>query len=384
MEEKTVKIAVLRKIPNIENDDRLRKEYSSIRRMFPFVEMKAFVMMEENREYESVTSFGMPFRSVGLQSRSQLTRGSHLFKKSIDYYKAIKDDLKKYDIIWNSGDEPTPSLLFIRKKILFWDLRELPLFLMGSTWKRILLKHIFNKCKVLVHANQYRIDYLMQQGLIKNAEKHFVVRNYPEFSETDPEYDARYYEVKEWIGSRTCVYLQGLSNDSRASFESLSAVLNVPEICAIVLGSVSESAKQKVIKEYGKAEVDNRICFAGNFKVLKVPQYLALCHLSLVFYKNTSPNNYYCEANRLYQAIDAGLPVVVGSNPSMKSVVEDMGVGVSVETDGDNIELIVEGIQTVLEKRDMFVKSIHNLTNQIKWESQEYILKKVIEILINK
>jgi glycosyltransferase involved in cell wall biosynthesis len=224
----------------------------------------------------------------------------------------------------------------------------------------------------------------MQQGLIKNAEKHFVVRNYPEFSETDPEYDARYYEVKEWIGSRTCVYLQGLSNDSRASFESLSAVLNVPEICAIVLGSVSESAKQKVIKEYGKAEVDNRICFAGNFKVLKVPQYLALCHLSLVFYKNTSPNNYYCEANRLYQAIDAGLPVVVGSNPSMKSVVEDMGVGVSVETDGDNIELIVEGIQTVLEKRDMFVKSIHNLTNQIKWESQEYILKKVIEILINK
>ena len=383
MEQQTIKIAVLRKMSDLENDDRLRKEYASIKKMYPFIQMKAFAMLSDNREYESVTSYGLPFRSVGLKSRDKMSRGSHLIKKSWDYFQAIKNDLKEYDIIWNSGDEPTPALLFIYNKTLFWDLRELPVFLMQSKWKRMVLKHIFNKCRVMIHANQYRIDYLKQNGLIKDESKHLVVRNYPEFSAIDPEYDARYHEVKEWIGNRTCVYLQGLSNDSRAPYESLSAVLNVSDICAIVLGTVSEPAKLKIIERYGKAVVDERICFAGNFKVLKVPQYLALCHLSLVFYKNTSPNNYYCEANRLYQAIDAGLPVVVGENPSMKSVVEDLKVGVSVDTDGSDISLIEKGIKEVLRKRGVFVDNIKHLSNEIKWESQELSLKKAIDFLIN-
>ena len=382
MEKETIKIAVLRKTPDLENDDRLRKEYASLTKMFPFIRFKAFVMLKDNREYESVTSYGLPFRSVGLKSRDQMSRGSHLIKKSWDYYRAIKKDLKEFDIVWNSGDEPTPALLFIHNKTLFWDLRELPMFLMRSVWKRMVLKHIFSKCAVMIHANQYRIDYLKKHGLIKDEEKHLAVRNFPEFSTVDSEYDSRYYEVKEWIGNRTCVYLQGLSNDSRASYESMAAVLNIPDICAIVLGIVSETAKQKIIEEYGEDMVEKRICFAGNFKVLKVPQYLALCHLSLVFYKNTSPNNYYCEANRLYQAIDAGLPVVVGANPSMKSVVEELNVGVSVETDGSDISLIEKGICEVLKKRDIFVDNISHLTNQIKWESQETNLKKAIEILI--
>lgn len=384
MEEKTVKIAVLRKTPNLENDDRLRKEYASLKRLFPGIKVKVFAMLKDNLEYESETSYGLPFRSVRLKSRDEMSRGSHLIKKSWDYYKAIRKDLKEYDIIWNSGDEPTPALLFIRNKTLFWDLRELPMFLLGSSWKRMALKYIFNKCTVMIHANQYRIDYLKQQGLIKDEKKHYVVRNFPEFSAIDSEYDARYYEVKEWIGNRTCVYLQGLSNDSRASYESLSAVLNTPDICAIVLGTVSEKAKQQVNDKYGEDVVTERICYAGNFKVLKVPQYLALCHLSLVFYRNTSPNNYYCEANRLYQAIDAGLPVVVGSNPSMKYIVEDLGVGVSVETDGEDIALIEKGIKAVLDNRDVYVDNIKRLNNEIKWESQEPTLKKVVELLINK
>lgn len=382
MEQKVIKIAVLRKMPNLENDDRLRKEFTSIKKMYPFIQMKAFAMLGDNREYEGVTGYGLPFRSVGLKSRDEVSRGSHLIKKSWDYYQAIKNDLKEYDIIWNSGDEPTPALLFIRDKTLFWDLRELPMFLMRSKWKRLVLKHIFSKCKVMIHANQYRIDYLKQNGLITDENKHLVVRNYPEFSAIDPEYDTRYHEVKEWIGGRTCVYLQGLSNDSRASYESLSAVLNVPDICAIVLGTVSEPAKQKIIEQYGKVVIDERICFAGNFKVLKVPQYLALCHLSLVFYKNTSPNNYYCEANRLYQAIDAGLPVVVGENPSMKDVVEKYEVGVSVDTDGSDIKVIEKGINTILKNREVFVKNIKRMKNDIKWESQEPTLRKAIEVLI--
>ena len=375
MAEKEIKIAIIRKTGSLENDDRIRKEFGTLTSLFPHIRFKVFMMNNDNTEEESVTSYGLPYKAVHLKTRDKYPGGSHLFIKSLEYYRRIKDDLRDYDFVWNSGDEPTPTLLFIRGKKLIWDLRELPMFLLGSPLKRILLKYLFRKCCLLLHANQYRIDHLKQLGLIEDLSKHVPIRNFPEFGAIDSEFDARYYEVKEWIGERECVYLQGLNNDSRAAIECVSAVLNTPGLCAIVLGSFYDKGFEALVNKYGEALIRERVCLAGTFKVLKVPQYMKLCRLSLIFYKNTNPNNWYCEANRLYQAIDAGLPVVVGSNPSMKSVVEDLGVGISVDTDGCDAAKISQGIDALLKNYVEFKNHIDNLKDEIKWDSQVSLLK---------
>lgn len=384
MAEKEIKVAIIRKTGSLENDDRIRKEYGSLTALFPHVRFKVFMMKNDNSEEESVTSYGLPYRAVHLDSRDKYPSASHILNKSWEFYRRIKEDIKDYDYVWNSGDEPTPTLLFIRGKKIIWDLRELPMFLLGSTPKKLILKYLFDRCCLLLHANQYRIDYLKQLGLIKNPYKHVPIRNFPEFGTVDPEYDARYHEVKEWIGGRMCVYLQGLSNESRAAIESISAVLNTPGLCAIVLGGFYDKAMDVLNKKYGEDAVRERICFAGNFRVLKVPQYMRLCQLSLVFYKNTTPNNYYCEANRLYQAIEEGLPVVVGSNPSMKAVVEDLGVGISIDTDGSNTAMITKGIADLLADYDNYKRNIENLKDEIKWDSQKPLIKKTFETLFTK
>ncbi len=384
MADKAIKVAIIRKVNNLENDDRIRKEVTSLTSLFPNVSFKVFVMLDDkNEESEGVTSYGLPFRTVYLKTRDKYPGGSHLMLKSWDYYRTIKKDIRDYDYVWNSGNEPTPTLLFIRRQKLIWDLRELPLFLMGNPVKTKILKYIFKKCSLLLHANQYRIDYLKENGLVDVPSKHVPLRNFPEFGAVDTEYDARYHEVKEWIGERPCVYLQGLNNDSRAAVESVSAVMDTPGLCAIVLGRFYNKALETLNHKYGEEAIRSRICLAGNFKVLKIPQYMALCKLSLVFYKNTSPNNWLCEANRLYQAIDAGLPVVVGANPPMKSVVEDLKVGVSVDTDGSDIGKITEGIKTLLENFDTYKQSIENLHDEIKWDSQTKLLKNTFDKLFN-
>ena len=220
-------------------------------------------------------------------------------------------------------------------------------------------------------------------GLIKDASKHIPVRNFPEFGTIDPEYDARYHEVKEWIAGRKCIYLQGINSPARASAEVITAVMETPDVCAIILGSADREAMDAAVAKYGEQEVHSKICVAGMFPVLKVPQYMKLCHASLVFYKKTSPNNWYCEANRLYQAVDMGLPVVVGANPSMKSTVEELGVGVSVDTDGSDPELIKKGLAEVLEKHDIFVDNIGKLGDEIHWDNQEELLKNTFSELFN-
>lgn len=377
MAEKMIKVAILRKINNLENDDRIRKEVTSLKKIFPNVVFKCFVMLPENSEFEGVTSYGLPYKSIRLSSRDRFGSGKFLMAKMLDYYLSVRKELKKCDVVWCSGDAPTPILFFIFRKPLVWDLRELPLFMMGSSFKDILLKYLFKKCTILLHANQYRIDYLSQKGLIKNTSKHFPIRNFPDFEEIDKEYDERYNEVRKWIGDRFCIYLQGLSDYSRASVETLTAVMDTPNVCAIVLGRYDEKCKKTVESVYGEYEVTSKICFAGNFKVLKVPQYMQLCKISLVFYKNVEPNNYYCEANRLYQAISMSLPVVVGNNPPMKSLVEKYKFGVSIDTDGGDIDLIKNGIKKVIENYDEYYCNTQKYVEEIKWINQEPLLEKI-------
>lgn len=384
MAEKTIKVAILRKMNNLENDDRLRKEVGTLSKLYPNVTFKCFVMYPENNEFEGETSYGLSFKSVCVKGRDRYESGKHLLAKSWDYYSAIKKDIKEYDVVWCSGDAPTPSLLFIYGKTLIWDLRELPLFLMGSRVKHAILKYIFKRCKVCLHANQFRIDHLARLGLIKKPSKHFPIRNLTDFSSIDPEHDERYYEVKNWISDRKCIYLQGINAPSRASEEVLSAVMETPDVCAIVLGSVDKNAVELIEKKYGKDEVTLKICFAGSFPVLKVPQYMKLCQATMVFYKNTSINNWYCEANRLYQAVDVGLPAVVGANPPMKAIVEDLGVGISVDTDGSDVTKMAQGLSSLLSDYDKFKSNISKLKDEISWESQTSVFKTAFESIFNK
>lgn len=366
-------VAILVKPVSLEYDDRIRKEVDTLSKAYPNVTFKAFILLDDNSSTEGVTSYGLPYKSIHLKSRETRYRGRFLALKVFEYYFAIKNDLKNYDVVWVSGDDTSPLLLLLSKHRhkLVWDLRELPIYLLNSNIKKNILKYFFKKCILLPHANQYRIDYLKSLGLIKDPSKHVAIQNFPEFENPEVVLDDSYNKVKNWIGNRTCVYLQGLSNDSRASKESLSAVMDTPSICAIVLGGYDKSLPEYLNKKYGREEVQRRVYFAGSFNVLRIPQFMDLCKLSLVFYKNTQANNWFCEPNRLYQAINVGLPVIVGNNPSMRDIVECYHVGVSVDTDGSDVERIKSGIKQVIENYDYYKNNVDSNKDIFLWNNQK-------------
>ena len=101
-----------------------------------------------------------------------------------------------------------------------------------------------------------------------------------------------------------------------------------------------------------------------------------------MFYKNSSPNSWYCEPNRLFQSVINKVPVVVGNNPPLKEYVEKNNCGVSVDTDGSNIDLILDGINQVLSERDSYVESIskHDIA---LWSGQEDVIEDIIERLLS-
>ena len=339
---KHYKVALVLYTHGLDYDDRIRKEILSIQKLYSNVSFKIFAVEPKNREEDGTSSYGVPYRVPYLKSRDKYAGGTHILAKAWDFYKTIKSDLNSFDAVWCADPETFIFVLMLHGKPIVWDLHELPLVFMGNPIKRQLFRYLESKCNVMIHANESRLKHLEKIGMIRFPDKQFFLRNYPQFNEIDDQYDELYQRFIEWKGDSKCAYLQGLNDDKRAAYESVKAVMSYNGLKGVVVGGFEDAIKNRLVDEFGNESIEEKIFFTGRIKQLKTPQYIRQCHLSLVFYKNTSPNNWYCEPNRLFQSVNNGVPVLVGNNPPLKSFIKENSFGTFVETDGSDVQKIVE------------------------------------------
>jgi len=372
------KIALVLYTSGIDYDDRIRKEMLSIMKLYPNVSFKIFAVEPKNREEEGVSSYGVPYRIPYLKTRDKYASATHTMAKAWDFYNSVKNDLTEFDAVWCADSETFIFVFMLHGKPLVWDLHELPgRFMHNPIWKA-LFRMMECKVNVMIHANESRLKYLESLGMIKHPDKQFFLRNYPDFSEIDSEYDETYHKFDEWLGDGKCVYLQGISWESRADVESIESVLAFPELKGIVTGRIQEDRMKLFEERYGKEVLQSRIFFTGQIKQLKTPQYIRRCAFSLVFYKNTSANNWYCEPNRMFQNVINGNPVIVGNNPPMKDYVETGNYGVVVNTDGSDVEEIKKGIQQLLDNYETYKDNVTAKDCGL-WSSQEGTIGEIVE-----
>jgi hypothetical protein len=380
--EKEIKIAIVIKTMGLEYDDRVRKEILTIEKLFPNISFKIFAMLPDNKTWEGVTEYGVPFKSVYIPARDKYSSAKKVYLKAYQFYKAVKKDLDAFDIVWAANIDASFVPMLYNSKRIVWDLHELPTPYLSNGIKKWILKYIFRRCKIVIHANPQRLNYLESIEVIDDKSKHYSIRNYPNFEDVDKEFDETYIKFVEWRANRKCVYLQGLNNSGRAAYESVVAILQMSDLVAVVVGGYDNEAKSRLVYEYGTETLSKRILFVGKIAQLKIPQYMRECYMSLVFYKNIRPNNYYCEANRFYQAVMMGLPVVVGSNPPMKEIVDQYGFGISIADDGGNIEKIKDGITIIINNYDKYKTNVTSNSKILSWDSQEsYIINMINKIL---
>ena len=376
------KIALVIYTSSLDYDDRIRKELVSIKKLYPNVKFKIFALYYKNDAEEGVTSYGVPYKVYSLKSREKYPSDTHLLYKSWEFYKIVKPELKEFDAVWCADFHVFLFALLLHGKPMLWDLHELPMAIMYRWWGRSLFRFIERKMRVIIHANEQRRAHMESLGMIKHPEKHYVLRKYPDFNEIDSEYDDTYNKFVEWLGDSKCVYLQGIQGKDRADLESTSAVLDVEGLKLVVIGRTNDSLKDMLVSKYGKKEIDERVFFTGMIKQLKTPQYIRKCIMSLVFYKKTEMNNWFCEPNRLFQNVINGNPVVVGNNPPLKELVDEYGVGVCADTDGSDQEKITEAIREVLEKQDVLKKNLAAAEGNWLWGSQEKVISDFMNVYL--
>ena len=365
----------------LEYDDRIRKEMLSITNRFPEVTFEIFAVTPINKEEHGVTQYGVKYHLPYLKSRDKYKSGTHVLAKAVDFYRTVSPCLKNFDVVWCADIETFffPLLLSSKRNII-WDLHELPEPFMKGKLKKKLFRFMERKCRIVYHANQSRIDYLRTTGVITQSVPHIALRNYPENPEINfMDNIEKFDEFRKWRVGRECVYLQGINSPDRLPYESMSAILQSQELCGVIVGTVDSDAKKRIINSYGEKEVYNRLFFTGKVPQLATKLFMKECTFSLVFYKCNMPNNIFCEPNRMFQSIVMGLPVIVGRNPSMKDIVKKYNCGIVLESDGTDIQAIVDAIRVIRQNYYQYKENCSQNKYRLLWTDQEDLLSDSFE-----
>jgi glycosyltransferase involved in cell wall biosynthesis len=357
-------VAFVVRTRGLEFDDRVRKEAIALVNLGYSV--KIFVLLDNNSEGVGFTSYGVEYESIRLITRNLLPNKRFLALKAFELYLVLKNRLKTFDFVWAHEQYTFMLPLLLDKNSCIWDLHELPVkFEKGLP--KFMFKIIRNKTLFIIHANKQRMHYLINIGLLKGEEKQVIINNYPDDKfEISDEKCSKFDSFKDWLGSSTYVYLQGISSDIRYPLNSIEPILNTTNHKIVIAGRFSDNLKSVLISKYGVL-VNERLFFLGMVEQLSIPSYLKSSKFTIVLYKCSTKNNMYCEANRLYQAIMFSVPVIVGNNPTMADIVKHNKFGIVLSDDGANqsgIELAINELELNYEG---FIDSLNIKKSHYVW-----------------
>ena len=373
----TTKIAFILLTNGLEYDDRVRKEIRSIQTVIDDVEIKIFGFHWDNREESGVLSYGIPYQLVPLRLRGGKKDAFHLALKEYSMYRQMKILTKDFDILWIINDQFVLFPILSDKKIVY-DMHEVPVLVTGSKIKNAFFHQVEKNCPVFIHANEQRIEYLRNKGIIKDVEKHLVLHNYSdrEWISHKDDKASSYRKFEEWLSGNEYIYIQGINTQKRYPMETLSAVMETKRMRAVVIGRVEDGVMKELEAKY--PDLHEWIYFTGQIVQSETASFIANCSFSIVFYTTDSPNNKYCEPNRMFQSLALGRPVLVGNNPPMKEIVEKLRCGVVLNSDGRNVDDNINGINKMIDKYEEYQSEAEKTSSTFTWEEQNEVIRRAL------
>ena len=370
------KLGIVIKTDSFKFDERLRKEVEYLKCYF---EIEIFAILDSNKNERGINEFNVKFETFKRVFNPNNKNRFLLLVESLTFYFRIIYKLKSKEIVWVHNEFSFFLLLFIntKNKILIWNLHEYPQRFHTFLGKKV-FKFIENKIYKIVHANNFRLKEVQLNFEKKFTNKHHVIRNFPDDVFIGELHKSEAFNnFNNWVDSAEYVYLQGLSNSARLPFETISSVLSVTSYKIVVVGKMPHAyVLEKLLEVYGKNNM-SRIFFTGMLGQKELPSFIRGAKFSVILYKSNTINQKFCEPNRLFNCLALGIPVIVGSNPSMKKEVDKMKLGVVLKSDGEKIEDLKGGILKLLNDYAHFKANAHNCAFRFNWSNNIPIIEKI-------
>lgn len=262
-----------------------------------------------------------------------------------------------------------------------WDHHELPV-------KRIddspLLRTVFGwfctRADVLIAANAPRLNYLTQHyPRVADVKRFAVIRNYSDQEFVQQPAKPLPEALTSWLAGREYLLVQsGLVEirNFRAIADTIIPDDTLPPL--VVVGGGDKTLIAEYQQRY-PAQFTQRVYLVDKVPQMELTRYLDGALASVIFYnQHFGINNWLCEPNRLFQALNRNRPVIVGSNPPMAEMVNWCRYGVIADDDGSNQARFAEALQHFLQTQHRLQPLNSEKAFSIQWESQDPVFRDIM------
>ena len=141
-------------------------------------------------------------------------------------------------------------------------------------------------------------------------------------------------------------------------------------------GDLTNQLKQLVLE----SDLQTKVKFLGRMPLSELSRITRMADLGISLEEDLGLNYRFALPNKLFDYIQAGVPVLVSNLPEMKRIVDQYQIGVIAET--HQRKELAEVMKTALfdrEKRTVWKQNLLIAAKELCWENEEEVLKQVYE-----
>lgn len=230
------------------------------------------------------------------------------------------------------------------------------------------------RAKGLITTTNMRAKFFARAYGVKRP---LVLQNRPRYQQVQESNKIR--RVLELDKPWPIVLYQGGLQVGRGLDLLLQAASETPEAYFVFLGSGSLSEKLKDLSK--SLQLDNRVYFIPAVPLAELPAYTASADIGVQPIQNTCINHLTTDSNKLFEYVQAGLPVITTDLPEIRKVVKSYDLGLLVPSN-DKKEL-VKALNTLVCDRALrkhYAGKTAEAAFELNWEEQE---KDLLELYAN-
>ncbi len=178
------------------------------------------------------------------------------------------------------------------------------------------------------------------------------------------------------------ILYQGGVQQGRGLERLARVAAEVPDAYVVFIGGGRlEASLRSIVAEL---HLEERVRFIPTVALAELPSYTASADIGVQPIENTCLNHYTTDSNKLFEYVQAGLPVVASDLPEIRRVVREYDLGLLVPP-GDSAELAaaLRELVAAKNKRQYYAAQSRKASVALSWESQEHELVALYESVLS-
>ena len=259
-----------------------------------------------------------------------------------------------------------------RSKLIGWTIQKLEEFLI-------------KKSALTIMVNESIASEVQQTYHLKN--KPLIIRNIPPYWHIKKDVCIkRRKEFCEKLNIPMDYFIamyHGSITSNRGIEQLIYAASKVEDCRVVILGFGECDYIQKLKTFIADHDMDEKVLFVGAVPYNILWEYIGASNIGVMLDQNTCKSYYYSLPNKLFENIQAEVPILSSNFPEYKNIIENFNVGICCNSHAPlDIIKCLTIVKENLDLRENFITNTKKAKQELNWENEKEILSEAYSILL--